>query len=238
MIILIVLASDKVPVTRMTSDIEMHPLFLTIANINLNVRMKVTSHAWACIAYTPMPEFLTNPEFHSVLEAHVWHRWLDIVCAGLKLATHTGTFMSDPNNLTRYCFTPLVAYTTDLPEQLMIAGITKSSSPVTITETNQFGDAILYAPRDGELTLQKLHELCQLIDPWRLQEFLAEAKKRHLNGVQLPFWRDWWFSNPSMFLIGELLHYGHKLFFDHPFKWCKELLGHDEIDARYHTQHK
>ena len=222
----------------MTSDIEMHPLFLTIANINSNVRMKATLHAWACIAYTPMPEFLTNPKFHSVLEARVWHRCVDIVCAGLKLAARTGIFMSDPNNLTRYCFTPLVAYTTDLPEQLMITGVTKSSSPVTIAETNQFGDAIPYAPRDGELTLQKLHELCQLIDPWRLQEFLAEAKKHHLNGVQLPFWRDWWFSNPSIFLIGELLHYGHKLFFDHPFKWCKELLGHDEIDTRYRTQHK
>ena len=131
-----------------------------------------------------------------------------------------------------------VAYTADLPEQLMIACVTKSISPVTIAEKNQFGDAILYALRDSELTLQKLHELCQRIDPWRLQEFLVEAKKHNLNGVQLPFWRDWRFSNPSIFLIGELLHYGHKLFFDHPFKWCKVLLGHDEIDVHYHIQHK
>ena len=222
----------------MTGDIKMHPLFLTIGNINLNVRMKATSHAWVCIAYTPTPEFLTNPEFQSVLEARVWHRCVDIVCAGLKLAARTGTFMSDPNNLTHYCFMPLVAYTTDLPEQLMIACVTKSSSPVTIAEKNQFGNAIPYAPRDGDLTLRKLHELCQLIDPWRLQEFLAKAKKHHLNGVQLPFWQDWRFSNPLIFLIRELLHYRHKLFFDHPFKWCKELLGHDEIDVRYRTQHK
>jgi len=168
----------------------------------------------------------------------VWHRCVDIVCAGLKLATRIGTFMSDPSNLTRYCFTPLVAYTADLPEQLMIACVTKSISPVTIAETSQFGDAILYAPRDGDLTLQKLHKLCQKIDPWRPQEFLVEAKKHNLSGVQLPFWRNWRFSNPSIFLIGELLHYGHKLFFDHPFKWCKVVLGHDEIDVRYCTQHK
>jgi len=200
--------------------------------------MKATSHAWACVAYTPTLEFLTHPDFHSVLEARVWHRCVDIVCTGLKLAARVGTFMSDPTNLTRYCFTPLVAYTADLPEQLMIACVTKSVSPVTIAEKNQFGDGILYAPRDGELTLQKLHELCQQIDPWRLQEFLAEAKKHNLSGVQLPFWRNWRFSNPSIFLIGELLHYGHKLFFDHPFKWCKVLLGHNEIDVRYRIQHK
>ncbi|KIK11315.1 hypothetical protein PISMIDRAFT_122910 [Pisolithus microcarpus 441] len=237
-IVPIVLASDKAPVTRMTGDLEMHPLFLTIANINSKVRMKATSHAWRCIAYTPTPEFLTNSEFRSVLEARVWHRCVDIVCAGLKLATCTGTFISDLNNATRYCFTPLAAYTADLPEQLMIACVTKSVSPVSIAEKTQFGNAVAYAPHDGEATLRKLHALCQEIDPWRLQVFTPEAKKRNLSGVQLPFWRDWRFSNPSVFLVGELLHYGHKMFFDHPFKWCKELLGHDEIDTRYHTQHK
>ncbi|KAI6104851.1 hypothetical protein EDD16DRAFT_1736785 [Pisolithus croceorrhizus] len=177
-IVPIILALDKAPVTQMTGDIEMHPLFLTIANINSKVRMKATSHAWACIAYTPTLDFITNSEFHSVLEARVWHRCVDIVCTGLKLAARTGTFMSDPNNATRYCFTPLAAYTADLPEQLMIS----------------------------------------CVDPWKLQVFLPEAKKQKLSG--------------------ELLHFGHKMFFDHPFKWCKELLGHDEIDTRYRIQHK
>ena len=175
----------------MTGDIKMHPLFLTNANINCKVRMKATSHAWACIVYTPTPEFLTHPDFHSVLEARVWHHCVNIVCTGLKLATHVGTFMSDPTNLTCYCFTLLVAYTADLPEQLMIACIMKSVSPITIAEKNQFGDAIPYALCDSELTLQKLHELCQQIDPWRLQECLAEAKKHNFNRVQLPFWHDW-----------------------------------------------
>jgi len=233
-----VLASDKALVTRMTGDLEMHPLFLTIANINSQVRMKTTSHAWSCIAYTPSPEFIVHPDFQSVLEARVWHRCLDIVCTGLKLAARTGTFMNDPNSITRYCFTPLAVYITDLPEQLMIACVTKSVSPISLAEQNQFGDGIPYAPRDGELTLEILRELCMKIDPWRLQEFLAAAKKAHLSGVQLPFWRDWRFSNPSIFLIGEILHTIHKFFFDHPFKWCKEVLGHDKLDTHYRMQHR
>jgi len=146
--------------------------------------------------------------------------------------------MNDPNSITRYCFTPLAAYIADLPEQLMIACVTKSVSPISLAEQNQFGDGIPYAPRDGELTLEILWVLCAKIDPWRLQEFLAAAKKAHLSGVQLPFWRDWGFSNPSIFLIGEILHTIHKFFFDHPFKWCKEVLGHDELDARYRMQHR
>ena len=224
----------------MTGNEEMHPLFLTIANINSDVHMKATSHSWACVAYTPTPEFLVHPEYKLVLEARVWHRCLDIVCAGLKIAVHTGTFISDSSNLSRYCFTPLVGYIADLPEQLMIACVRKSVSPISLAKQSQFGDGILYPPRDGELTLKKLVDICHGlgIDPWKLKEFLAEAKKHHLSGVQLPFWRNWRFSNPTIFLLGELLHTGHKFFYDHPFKWCKTLLGNDELDAHFCIQHK
>ncbi|KIM54331.1 hypothetical protein SCLCIDRAFT_31196 [Scleroderma citrinum Foug A] len=89
------------------------------------------------------------------------------------------------------------------------------------------------------MTLQILYDLCASgLDPWHLQEFLATAKAAHLNGVQLPFWRDWQFSDPSIFLVGEILHALIKFFFDHAFKWFKELLGTDEMDMRYRMQHK
>ncbi|KAI5981097.1 hypothetical protein EDD15DRAFT_2156567 [Pisolithus albus] len=180
-IVPVILASDKAPVTRMSGDREMHPLFLTIANINSEVRMKATAHAWACVAYTPIPEFLAHSDFHSILEARVWHRCMDIVCANLKVASHRGVFMADPHNNTRYC---------------------------------------------------------ENIDPWKIREFQVAAKKQHLNGVQLPFWRDWRFSDPAIFLVGEILHACHKWFFDHVLKWCRWVLGDDELDVRYRCQHK
>ena len=147
--------------------------------------------------------------------------------------------MADPNNCSRYTVTPLAAYTADLPEQQMIACVAKNASPVTTAELDQFSDGVRYPPREGTMTLQILYNLCaSSLDPWRLQEFLAAAKAAHLNGVQLPFWCDWWFSDPSIFLIGEILHALIKFFFDHAFKWCKELLGADEMDTRYRMQHK
>jgi len=42
----IMAASDKTPVTSHTGGLEMHPLFLTTGNIQSDVRMKATSHAW------------------------------------------------------------------------------------------------------------------------------------------------------------------------------------------------
>ena len=61
--------------------------------------------------------------------------------------------MSDPNNLTWYCFMPLAAYIADLLEQHMIACVTKSVSPISLAEQSQFGNGILYPPRDSKDTL-------------------------------------------------------------------------------------
>ena len=48
---------------------------------------------------------------------------------------------------------PLTAYIADLPEQHMIACVMKSVSPISLAKQSQFGNGILYLPRDGEDTL-------------------------------------------------------------------------------------
>lgn len=234
----IVLASDKTPVTRQTGGLEMHPTFLTIANIRSDIRMKATTHAWSCVAYMPIPQFVCHPDFASLLQARVWHRCMDIVFANVKSAAATGTQMVDPVGNLRYAFTPLVAYTADLPEQQLIACVSKNTSPVTLAVQSQFGDGMLYPPRSGHLTIEALHKLCQHVDPWKVQHFQEEAKTLLLSGVQLPFWHDWRFSDPAIFLTPEILHTLHKFFFDHVFKWCKEAIGADELDTRFCSQHK
>ncbi|KAG1867751.1 hypothetical protein F4604DRAFT_1881626 [Suillus subluteus] len=190
-IVPIILASDKTPVTRQSGGLEMHPMFLTTANIRSDIRMKATAHAWSCIAYMPIPQFVCHPDFCSLLQARVWHRCVDIVCENLKITAATGTSMVDPSGHLRYTFTPLA-----------------------------------------------LHQLCQDVDPWKVQQFQEEAKALFLSGVQLPFWHDWRFSDPALFLAPDILHTLHKFFFDHIFKWCKEVLGADELDSRFRRQHK
>ncbi|KAG2361757.1 hypothetical protein BDR07DRAFT_1485539 [Suillus spraguei] len=165
----------------------------------------------------PIPQYICNPEFSLLLQAHMWHRCVDIVCENLKHAAAVGTDMVDPLGLLRYAFTPLIAYTADLPEQQMISCVSKNTSPVTMAIQSQFGDGKLYEPRDGQGTLTMLEELGRRIDPWKVQEFQEAAKALHLN---------------------ELLHTCHKLFFDHILKWCKEVIGADEMDTRFCSQHK
>jgi hypothetical protein len=115
---------------------------------------------------------------------------MDIVFQNIKSAAATGTQMVDPVGNLGYAFTPLVAYTADLPEQQLIAYVSKNASPVTLAMQSQFGDGKLYLPRSGHLTIEVLHKLYQCVDPWKVQLFQEEAKVLLLSGVQLPFWHD------------------------------------------------
>ncbi|KAG1843883.1 hypothetical protein F4604DRAFT_1884546 [Suillus subluteus] len=198
----IILGSDKTPVTRTTGGLEMHPIFITIGNLDSEVRSKATLRAWRCIAYMPIAKFCVHPDYQTILQARLWHKCVDLVCANLKLAAKRGCFMPDPSRFIRYVFTPLVAHVCDLPEASMIAAISKTT------------------------------------DVWDLDKFQKAAKAVNLSGVHMPYWHDWIYACPSVFLAGEILHTCLKFFADHPLNWTKEVVGKPELDARFIAQHK
>ena len=113
----IIISSDKTTVTRHTGALEMHPVFVTIGNIQSDVRMQATSYAWRCVAFIPTPEFKIHSDFRSLLSARLFHHCQDIVFASLKEAAERGAQMTDALGYVRRCFTPLVGYIADLPEQ-------------------------------------------------------------------------------------------------------------------------
>ncbi|KAG1869280.1 hypothetical protein C8R48DRAFT_598034, partial [Suillus tomentosus] len=234
----IILGSDKTPVTRTTGGLEMHPLFITIGNLDSEVRSKATLRAWRCIAYMPIAKFRVHPDYQSILQARLWHKCVDLVCANLKIAAKNGCFMPDPSRYIRYVFTPLIAHVCDLPEATMIATVSKNASPITMATQANFGDGVLYPPRTGQHTLRLIYEISQEADPWDLDKFQKAAKAVHLSGVHMPYWRDWMFACPSVFLTGEVLHTCIKFFADHPLNWIKETVGKPELDARFMVQHK
>ncbi|KAG1896381.1 uncharacterized protein F5891DRAFT_958756 [Suillus fuscotomentosus] len=174
----IILGSDKTPVTRVTGGLEMHPVFITIGNIDSEVRSKATLRAWRCVGYMPIVKFKVHPDYQTILQARLWHKCMDLILANLKAAAAEGCFMSDPFRYIRYVFTPLIAH------------------------------------------------------------FQKAAKAVYLSGVHMPFWRDWKYACPSVFLAAEILHTCHKFFFDHPLNWVKEAVGKHELNARFAIQHK
>ncbi|KAG0702298.1 hypothetical protein DFH29DRAFT_999403 [Suillus ampliporus] len=218
----IILGSDKTPVTRTTGGLEMHPVFITIGNIDSEVRSKATSHELG----------------DTILQARLWHKCMDLIFANLKVAAAKGCFMPDPFRYIHYVFMPLVAHVCDLPEASMIAAVSKNASPLTMATQDNFGDGILHLPRTGRHTMQLIIRICETIDPWELDKFQKATKAAYLSGVHMPFWRDWEYACPSVFLAREVLHTCHKFFADHPLKWIKEAIGTYELDTRFMIQHK
>ncbi|KAG1807705.1 hypothetical protein EV424DRAFT_1543759 [Suillus variegatus] len=216
--VLIMLVSDKTPVTRLMGGLEMHPIFLTISNIQ--------------------SEFDVHADFQMLLHACLFHKCMDIIFAKCKVAMKTGEYMPDPMGYIQHCFTPLVTYTADLPEAQLIACVTKNASPLMMALQKDFRTSLLFPPQTGTHTLRLIYELCARVDPWSVPLFQHEAKALLLSSVHQPFWRDWNHADPRHFLVSDMLHTGHKFFGDHPLKWCKEVVGEEELDACYKAHHK
>lgn len=199
--------------------------------------MKATSHAWCCVGFLPISHFDESNDVQSMLKARVWHRCADRIFANLKTAARTGKDIADPFGNKRRGHTLLVGWIADLPEQQLISGTAKSVSPVSTARTKQFGDPFPHPQRLGKDTIDQLSKIS--VDPWDdLHKYQAACKRIGLLGVPSPFWRDWYLAEPSEFLLPEILHTGHKFFFDHILKWCKEIVGKKELDFRFKCMQK
>jgi hypothetical protein len=216
----------------------MHPVFLTIGNIDSDIRSKATLRAWRCIAYMPIANFCIHPDYQTILQAQLWHKCMDLVLANLKATVSDRCFMPDPSRYIRYAFTPLIAHVCDLLEASMIAAVAKNASPVTMAVQRDFGDGTLHPPRTGKYTLQCIVDLSCKVNPWDLDKFQKAAKAVNLSGVHMPYWHDWIYACPSVFLAGEILHTCFKFFTDHPLQWTKEAVGAHKLDNRFIVQHK
>jgi len=186
----------------------------------------------------PIVKFKVHPDYQTILQAHLWHKCMCLIFANLKAAAAEGCFMPDPFRYIHYVFMLLIAHVCNLPEATMIAAVSKNASPLTMVTQKEFGDGTLYPPHTGRDTLQRIINISKMVDPWDLDKFQKATKAVYLSGVHMPYWHDWMYACPSVFLTGEILHTGHKFFFDHPLNWVKETVCNNELDARFTVQHK
>jgi hypothetical protein len=234
----IVLSSDKTNLSSMTGGRIAHPLLLSLANLLIDFRMKVSNHAFLLLALLPVPKFIhKDRKTRGVLENRMIHECLDFILTPLKKAAQIGVMMSDPVGSLRYMFTPLAVYIVDVQEAVALSGVAGKTSHVTMASHKQFGDPFRHDPRTASTTLSQLHAIEARVQPWNLEAYIKEAKKDRLNGVHRPFWCDWALSEPSKFFTPEPLHHWHKMFWDHDAQWCICALGSAEIDYRFSVLH-
>ena len=217
----------------MTGGRVAHPLLISMANIFMDFRNKASNHCYLLLALLPVPAFIcSNTKICGILEARLVHKCLDEILQPLKDAARFGISMTDPLGTKRFCFTPLASCIVDTPESAMIACVGGLTSSVTLASYHNFGDAFRHPPRRAKHTLQAIKSI-EPVGPWNLEQYEKAAKKIRLNGVHLPFWRDWALADPSVFLTSEPLHHWHKQFWDHDAKWCIYAVGSKGIDFRF-----
>lgn len=221
----------------MTGHRVAHPVLISLANLDMDFRMKASNHAFRLLALLPIPGFIVEKEIKGVLEARLIHECLDFVLKPLKAAAMAGTMLRDSFGHYRYCFTPLASYMVDTPESALLAGVAGKTSSITMASYLEFGDSFRHEPRTGFTTLRKLKDLAARVDPNDIKAYVKAARAERLNGVHQPFWRDWPLSDPSVFLTIEPLHHWHKQFWDHDAKWCINVVGAHEINFRFSVLH-
>ncbi|KAH8102792.1 hypothetical protein DFH11DRAFT_1521671, partial [Phellopilus nigrolimitatus] len=228
---LVMLGSDKTHLTNHQGDKECHAVYISCGNIFKSLRTKASAHCWLMIAQIPVAKF-HEQDLQGLLSNRLYHDCMDIVTANMKKCSVVPECMADPSGNIRLTRLLLVVHISDNPEQQVIAAVASSEAATSTAKYHQFGDAYPHPPRVGAQTLLAISELSRSCDPYKLKRYLKEAKMVGLNGVHLPFWRDWESADPSCFLAPDALHQWHKFFVDHAVKWAKHLLGNDEIDRR------
>ncbi|KAF8546662.1 hypothetical protein OG21DRAFT_1392499, partial [Imleria badia] len=148
----------------------------------------------------------------------------------LKVATSLRVMMSNPIGNLCYCYTPLVTYITNTPEQSLLACTSTRASPVSTATHSQFSDNVVHPRRTADQTRREIEAICLKCHPEDFVNFIKFAKLYGLNGVDIPFWIDWPLSDPASFLKPESLHHFHRFFFDHDLQWCIVALGDTEIN--------
>lgn len=221
----------------------MHPVLLSLANIDAGVRMKATSRAFALIAYLPIVSFHDATDHdQSVLKAQLFHSCLNTILEPLKIAERHGVKMADTEGEIRTVHTPLVAWISDYPEQQLLAGVASNQSPITTASIKEFGDPNPHQPRTRNYTLSLIDKALAEVplmarngDGNTLEPFWKACHTRGLNGVTQPIWKDWGEACPSIFLPHDALHGLHKFFYDHVVKWVINIITGPELDKRLQT---
>ncbi|KAK0445549.1 hypothetical protein EV421DRAFT_1902490 [Armillaria borealis] len=235
----IILASDKTQLSRFSGDKSAWPVYLTIGNIDQDIRRKPSKHATILIGYLPVSKLECFSKKHRSVESYqLFHTCMRSLLEPLIEAGKNGIEMLCADGQTRLVYPILAAYVADYPEQCLIGGCMENRCPKCKAKSDKLGDHVCSPPRDQKETIQILKQASDGLDP---PEF-ADWGLRPVN----PFWVDLPHCNIFQCFTPDILHQLHKgVFKDHVVKWATAAINTDgpervsdsmqkiEVDGRF-----
>lgn len=213
----------------MSGDKSAWPVYLTIGNIDKDVRRKPSAHATVLLGYLPVTKLECYSEKRRALEGYrLFHLCMSKMLEPLVAAGRDGVLMTCPDGRVRRVFPILAAYIADHPEQCLVSGCQENYCPKCPVGPNERGEPVVSALKDPARVTAILKRAVEGRKPPEFAEWGLRAV--------IPFWTELPHADIFSALTPDILHQLHKgIFKDHLVSWATQAIedGSDEVDRRF-----
>ena len=242
-VIPILLASDKTKLTNLGGNKTAWPVYMSLGNLPMDLRLSPSTGSWIPIAYLPHCEWETvlnstqkDDTFHGICTSRLFHQALKHALLPLEEAGRAGVQMVDGHGNMRHCFPLLAAYLGDYPEQILVNIAPYDASPVTTATRNNTGAANRFPERTYEVIMEGLQELRKEFREEKTAEntlaYHVRASALGLSAVREPFWENLPHVQPNKMVTPDILHNAHGFFRHHIVQWVFNLVDKVDFDLR------
>ncbi|KAF8172517.1 hypothetical protein K438DRAFT_1981370 [Mycena galopus ATCC 62051] len=208
----LILSSNKTMLSNFRGDNSAWPVYLMIGHISKETRREVYAHTTILIGYLPIPKFdCFDKNTKALAKYRLFHKCMSVIMQSVVAAGSSGCRMVCADSLVRNVWPIFATYVADYPEQCLVACCKENCCPVCTVKPTERGTHENYALRDVRETLFFM--------------------KRQQDGEKDTVFEE---TGICALFTPDLLHQLHKgVFKDHLVKWCTEITGQLEIDARF-----
>lgn len=229
----VVFATDGTELSRQSGDKSAYPLYMTIGNIDGDIRAQPSKHAWILVAYLPTAKLKglgLSKDAQAVARARLFHYCMGLIVEPLRKLGKTGKKMVGGDGAIRHCFPILACYVADHPEQSLVC-CTRSghACPRCTAKKDDFQEHVQKPARDKDTTLRTIQRACKQPTLAQREDILKSAG---LTAVDHPFWEGLPYCNIHDTITADVLHQLYQGLIKHAVEWISETIGPDELDAR------